>query len=163
MEQQILNLANEHTQQAISSALHYLTSMSPSNRMLKSTRLLQYRSSSNNRSNEKASFHNSISRCSLLTTKDDLVYYEMRSFSYQQQINQRRSNHRHSAHRIGDVQYSFRLDKSFFNEINRQRCDLMMIKNFVNKLIEKSIHNALHQVYLIIIITVLSFFFDLKM
>jgi hypothetical protein len=154
MNEEIFNLANNHVQQAICDALTCLKQTSPTilpNRSIRPAAPLRCRSSSNNRNNRKVPFHNTIPRCSLPATKNDLVHYQSRLLSYQQSnqtrcetsqnINKNRSN------RTCDVQYSFSLNKPWLTKVNKQRQELMSIQNFANKFVEQSIQDALFQVY----------------
>jgi hypothetical protein len=127
MEQEILNLANKHIQLAISNALNCL--------IQKSNLPLRCRSLSINR---KVPFHNTISRYSIPTTKNDFVHYQSRCQTLQN-INCNGMN------RIFDVQYSFSLNKPLVTKINKKN-NLKNIQNFVNEFIENSIQTALFQV-----------------
>lgn len=108
--EEMLNLANNHVDEAISNALNSLTrilslpcislttttttttsNLSPTSFTHRSTHSLQpnvsirCRSSSrNNRREREIPFHHTIPRCSLPATKNDLVQYQSRLLSYQQ-------------------------------------------------------------------------------
>ncbi len=143
MEQEVLNLANQHIQLAISNALNCLSqnifTNSSSNQSLKSHVLLRYRSSSINRHKRKVPFHKTISRCSIPATKNDLVHYQKRFQTSLLKLNYNEIN------RIFDVQYSF----SLLNKIHHQtQSDLNSIQNFVDEFVEHSIQTALLQVSL---------------
>jgi hypothetical protein len=150
MEQEVLNLANKHVQLAISNALNCLIQISSStflnpssNRSLRLNVPLRCRSSSNNRNNRKVPFHNTIPRCSIPATKNDLVHYQSRLLSYQTHCQTSQNIHCNGVNRTFDVQYSFSLNKPWLTKINKQRS----IQNFVDNFIENSIQTALHQVY----------------
>lgn len=147
MEQEVLNLATKCVQVAISNALNYVTQMSSSNRTLKPTIVMRCRSSSNNRSNRKVSFHNTVPRCSLPATTTDLIHDQTRLLSFQQtycrasrNINSNRSN------RKFDIQYSFSLNKPRLTKFHKHRHNLNDIKNFADQLVQQSIRTAVFQV-----------------
>jgi len=159
MAQEVLNVANKQMQLAISNALNCLTQISSSlfqnpssNQSLRPNVSLRCRSSSSNRNDQKVPFHNTIPRCSIPATKNDLVRYQARLLSYQQ-TNQTRCQTsqniiRNGTNRTFDVQYSFSLNKSWLTKINKQQQqhNLNSIQNFVDKFIEHSIQSALLQV-----------------
>ncbi len=159
MEQEVLNLANQHIRLAISNALNCLAQISSSNRSLKPHVLLRCRSSSSNRNSRKVSFHNIMPRCSVPATKNDLVQYQLRLLSYQQKNHTRfqtSSNiNCNATNRTFDVQYSFSLNQPWLTKVNRQQANLNSIRNFVDEFVENSIQNAFLQVSLS------SSFFDL--
>jgi hypothetical protein len=70
MKQEVLNLADKQIQLTISNALNCLTQISSSNRSVKLNVLLRFRSSSTN----------TIPRCSIPATKNDLAYYQLRLY-----------------------------------------------------------------------------------
>lgn len=169
----MLALANNQVDEAISNALNSLTRIlslpcislqttpnsSPSSssyrtptNSLQPTISIRCRSSSrNNRRERKIPFHNTIPRCSLPATNNDLVQYQSHLLSFQL-TNQTRCRssqnvNGHSSHRTCDVQYSFSLNKPWLTKINKQRHNLISIQNFVNELIEHSIRAALIQVH----------------
>lgn len=108
---------------------------------------LRYRSSSNHRHDRKGPFHHAVPRCSLPSTKDDLIYYQTRvSSSERTQQMSYPSSHRASRngfHRRLGVRYSFSLHKSWSNEINQMSLHWFPVQNYANDLIERSIRSAL--------------------
>jgi hypothetical protein len=173
--EEMFNLANTQVDEAISNALNSLTSIlsspsisltktissstspqnqsiSTSNHSLQPNISIRCRSSSrNNRRERKVPFHNTIPRCSLPATKNDLVQYQSRLLSYQQ-TNQTRCRSSQNvngncSNRTFDVQYSFSLNKPWLTKIDKQRHNLISIQNFVNEFVEHSIRAALLQVY----------------
>ncbi|CAF1934000.1 unnamed protein product [Rotaria magnacalcarata] len=156
MEQEVLILATKHVHQAISNALNYLTQMSSSlltnyssNRNLNSNISLRCRSSSNNRNKRKVSFHNTIPRCSLPATENDLVHYQTHLLSNQQTNSTRcrpsRTTNSTRSNKVFDVQYSFSLNKPCVNKNNKQQYKLADIQNFANEVIKDSIQTVLLQ------------------
>ena len=169
--EEMLNLASIHVDEAISDALHSLNrilslpcislSTTPSSSPSSSSRNLlistptnsltptisiRCRSSSrNDRRERKIPFHHTIPRCSLPATKNDLVQYQSRLLSFQQN-SQTRCRSSQNVNRMFDVQYSFSLNKPWLTKIDKQRHNLISIQNFVNELIEHSIRAALIQV-----------------
>ncbi len=183
--EEMLNLANTHVDEAISNALNSLTrilslpcislsttpsSSSPSSSIrnplistptnsLQPTISIRCRSSSrNNRRERKIPFHHTIPRCSIPATKNDLVQYQSRLLSYQQN-NQTRCRSSQNVNRMFDVQYSFSLNKPWLTKIDKQRHNLISIQNFVNELIEHSIRAAFIQVNRFDIFNLKSFCF----
>jgi hypothetical protein len=155
--EEMLNLANNQVEEAISNALNSLTcilsspcislptiittsfqnpSLSPPNHSLQPDVSIRCRSSSrNNRRERKIPFHHTIPRCSLPATKNDLVQYQSRLLSYQQ-TNQTRCRssqniNGNNSNRMFDVQYSFSLNKPWLTKIDKQRHSLISIQNFV--------------------------------
>jgi hypothetical protein len=174
--EEMLNLANNQVDEAISNALDCLTHIlslpcislstpgaisttsfqSPSisttsNNSLQPNVSIRCRSSSrNNRRERKIPFHHTIPRCSLPATKNDLVQFQSRLLSYQQ-TNQTRCRssqnvNGNNSNRTFDVQYSFSLNKPWLTKIDKQRHSLISIQNFVNELIEHSIRAAFLQI-----------------
>jgi hypothetical protein len=174
--EEMLNLANNQVDEAISSALSSLRrilslpcislttsgtltstsfqtpSISTLNNSLQPTTVsIRCRSSSrNNRRERKIPFHHTIPRCSLPATKNDLVQYQSHLLSYQQ-TNQTRCRssqnvNGNNSNRTFDVQYSFSLNKPWLTKVDKQRRNLISIQNFVNELIEHSIRAAFLQI-----------------
>ena len=166
---EMLNLATDQVDEAISNALNSLihilsspcislstssfqdSSVSPPNRSLQPDVSIRCRSSSrNDRRERKIPFHHTIPRCSLPATKNDLVQYQSCLLSYQQ-TNQTRCRssqnvNGNNSNRTFDIQYSFSLNKPWLTKIDKQRRNLISIQNFVNELIEHSIRAAFLQV-----------------
>jgi hypothetical protein len=175
--EEMLNLANTQVDEAISSALNSLTRIlslpcisltttpsssssssfqnpslisTPTNSLQPNISIRCRSSSRNNRRERKIPFHHTIPRCSLPATKNDLVQYQSRLLSYQQN-NQTRCRSSQNvngniSNRMFDVQYSFSLNKPWLTKIDKQRHNLISIQNFVNELIEHSIRAAFIQV-----------------
>ncbi len=74
MGQEVLNLTNKQIQLAISNVLNYLAQISSSNRSLRPNVSLRFRLSSTN----------TVPRCLIPVTKDDLIHYQSRLLSCQQ-------------------------------------------------------------------------------
>lgn len=151
MEQEAFIVANEHVEQAISNALNSLTQIPSSNRTIKSTISSRCRSSSNNRTNRKVSFHKTVQRCSLPATENDLVDYQTRLLS-SKTINSTHNRMSRTNKKLQksngnfDIQYSFSLNKPCLTKLTKQRSKLIHIKNFADQFIKDSIQNALLQV-----------------
>jgi hypothetical protein len=108
-------------------------------------------SSRNDRRERKVAFHHTMPRCSLPATKTDHVQSHARSVSFQPAANptQCQSSQNvngHSSNRSFDVQYSFSLNRSWQTKIDKQRHQFLGVQNFVNELVEHSIHTALVQI-----------------
>jgi hypothetical protein len=169
---EILNLANNHVQQAIGKAFDCLTqriastsavlhtatmlsstasfsnlSLQTPHRSLRPIVSIRCRSSSRHDQRERqVPFHHTIPRCSLPATKTDLVVYKGHSSSYQQAIQTRcRSSQNvnvHGSNRTFDVQYSFSLNQPWLTKIDQERHRLISVHHLANELVEHIIRTA---------------------
>lgn len=121
-------LIDEHVERAISTALQIVRNVDTRQARL----TVRYRSSSHHRPERKFPFYHTIPRCSLPSTKNDLIYYHSRVSSAAKLV-----RHRPSV----DVQYSFSLQKSSPNRIHHQ-----FIEHYAEDLSVQTIRSALGQI-----------------
>ena len=141
--EQLLNrcddFLDQQVQQVMSNAFSSLREIfvntNPRQRSNNSRLSLRYRSSSNHRPERKLPFYHTIPRCSLPSTKTDLIHYRSRVSSSDQLY-----PHYIHRHRTCDIQYSFSLHQSWANEMNSS---VTTIEKYAHDIIEQSIRVAL--------------------
>ena len=111
---------------------------------------LRYRSASTHRHDRKMPFHHASPRCSLPSTKNDLIFYQTRVLSseraHQMSYPASRRGSRNGFHRRSSVRYSFSLHKSWSNEISQMSLHWFTVQNYATDVSEQSIRTALLQI-----------------